>query len=564
MPDEDVHAAVHRLAEDYWETVLEASPTNATILGDHRYDDRIEDLSAAGDERLRRRWAALSDRLAAVDRASLAVEDRATCAQLDQELGDAIAFIDERLIELQSDHMTGYHVGQLISAALVSAPDPESAGKLVERLRQFPGVFEQAAQRFRDGVAAGRTPARVAVERSLNMVQGYLDSPLEGDAFIQIAGPEAWDGDARWRATLEETVRDTVRPAYRQLATVLSEELLPVARDDARAGLTWLPDGDELYATWIRHHTTLALTPAEIHQFGLAEVTEKLPREYAEVGGRLFGVTETAEVFFRLGDEELRYATGEEIMAAARTSLAAASAAAPRWFGRLPRSPCAIEPVPDFLAADSPVAYYVPPAPDGSRTGTYFVNTANPHDKARYDGASIAYHEAIPGHHLQLTIASELTTLPRFRRFSFANAAYCEGWGLYSERLAEEMGLYRDDLDRIGMLGADSLRSCRLVVDTGLHALGWSRQRAIEFMAANTPMTTAEVVIEIDRYIAMPAQALSYKVGQREMFALRSAAQAALGEGFDIRQFHDAVLGSGSVGLPVLREVVEDWIARRG
>jgi uncharacterized protein (DUF885 family) len=559
MPDKHVHA----LAEDYWETLLEANPTTATILGDHRHDDRIEDLSAEGEQQLRTTWAELSQRLAVIDRSGLDVEDRATCSQLAQELGDAIAAIDERLVELQSDQMTGYHVGLLISASLVSAPDPESAWKLVERLRQIPRAFEQAGQRFRDGVAAGRTPARVCIDRSLNMIEGYLASPLTADVFAQLKGPPEWEGEARWRSALHEAVRDAVRPAYQAMAGILRDHLLPVARDDERCGLGWLDDGEAMYATWVRHHTSLDITPAEVHRFGLSEVTDKLPGEYAAVAGRLFGITEPAEVFVRLRDDKsLRYQAPEEIMAAARASLAAASSAMVDWFGRLPQSACAIEAVPDFLAPDSPGAYYVPPAPDGSRTGTYFVNTHNPEEKARYEAASIGFHEAIPGHHLQLTIASELTSLPRFRRFSLVNAAYCEGWGLYSERLADEMGLYPGDLDRLGMLSADSLRSCRLVVDSGLHAMGWSRERAIEFMSAHTPMSRDEIMVEVDRYVAMPGQALAYKVGQREIFRLRDAARSALGAGFDIKDFHDSVLGSGSVGLPVLREVVEEWILK--
>jgi uncharacterized protein (DUF885 family) len=346
------------------------------------------------------------------------------------------------------------------------------------------------------------------------------------------------------------------------MAAVLRDQLLPVARDDDHCGLSWLDDGEAIYATLMRHHTTIDITADEVHRYGMAEVTTKLPGEYAAVGARLFGLPDAAQVFDRLrGDAALRFETPEEIMVAARAILASASAAMPAWFGRLPQTQCAIEAVPDFLAADTPGAYYMPPAPDGSRPGTYFVNTGQPEEKSRYEAASVGFHEAIPGHHLQLTIASELSELPRFRRFSYANAAYCEGWGLYAERLAEEMGLYPGDLDRIGMLSADSLRSCRLVVDSGMHALGWSRRQAIDFMAAHTPMSPREVAVEVDRYIAMPGQALAYKVGQREIFRLRDAGRAALGTKFDIKGFHDAVLGSGSVGLGVLREVVEDWIA---
>ncbi len=413
-------------------------------------------------------------------------------------------------------------------------------------------------------MAAGRTPARVCIERSLNVIEGYLASPLEKDPFARLKGPEDWPEEAPWRRALTQVVGDEVRPAYQRLAGVLRQQLLPVARDDEHCGLGSLSDGAQIYATLMRHHTSLDITAQEVHRYGMDEVTAKLPGEYAAVGGRLFGLHDPAAIFERLRhDDSLRYATAEEIMASAQAIVETAWRAMPAWFGRLPKSPCVIEPVPDFLAADSPGAYYVPPAPDGSRTGTYFVNTHRPEDKARYEAASVGFHEAIPGHHLQLTIASELNDLPRFRRFSLVNAAYCEGWGLYSERLADEMGLYPGDLDRIGMLSADSLRSCRLVVDTGLHAMGWSRDRAITFMVEHTPMSRPEVEVEIDRYIAMPAQALAYKVGQREIFRLRAAAQAALGSSFDLKGFHDTVLGSGSVGLLVLRDVVEDWIAAR-
>ncbi|MDQ4070009.1 MAG: DUF885 domain-containing protein, partial [Actinomycetota bacterium] len=344
------------------------------------------------------------------------------------------------------------------------------------------------------------------------------------------------------------------------------DRLLPVARDDEHCGLSWLgDDGAQIYATLVAHHTTLDLAPEEIHRIGMEEVTEKLPAEYAEVGGRLFGVSDPAAVLERLRtDPALRYRSGEEILSDAREAFEAGKAAMGEWFGRLPQSDCVIAEVPAFLAADSPSAYYFPPAGDGSRGGTYYVNTHAPEDKARYETASIAFHEAIPGHHLQLAIATELTDVPRFRRFSLANTAYVEGWGLYSERLAEEMGLYRSDLERIGMLAADSIRACRLVVDTGLHALGWSRQQAIDFMAAHTPVSVDEVTIEVDRYIGMPAQALAYKLGQREIFRLREWAKDRLGQGFDIRGFHDAVLTSGAVRLPTLGGLTGRWVAGVG
>jgi len=250
-------------------------------------------------------------------------------------------------------------------------------------------------------------------------------------------------------------------------------------------------------------------------------------------------------------------------MTDAADALERAKAAIGDWFGRLPVTDCAIAEVPEYLAADAPPAYYFPPAGDGSRPGTYYVNTHNPADKSRTEAESIGYHEAIPGHHLQLAIAAELTDLPSFQRFGFGNTAYVEGWALYTERLADEMGLYGGDLDRIGMLTADAWRAGRLVVDTGLHALGWTRRQAIDFLVQHTPLEESEVAVEIDRYIGMPGQALAYKAGQRELFRLRAQAEERLGDRFDIKGFHDAVLAHGAVTLPILGDLVDEWVAAR-
>jgi uncharacterized protein (DUF885 family) len=374
-------------------------------------------------------------------------------------------------------------------------------------------------------------------------------------------GPEGWDGTDAWRAELADIVESDIRPALRRYRQVLADELAPAARPDDKAGLCWLDDGAELYATLVRQHTSLDLDPEAIHAIGMEEVTERLPGEYAEVGGRLFGTTDVAEIFDRLRtDPELLYANGEEIMDDARRCLAAAKAEMGKWFGRLPVADCEIQPVPEFLAPSSPAAYYFPPAADGSRPGGYFVNVHQPETKNRFETASVAYHEAIPGHHLQLAISTELDDLPAFRKFSWSHTAYVEGWALYTERLADEMGLYATDLDRLGMLAGDSWRACRLVVDTGLHAMGWSRQQAIDFMVANAPVGLDEIAVEVDRYVAIPGQALAYKVGQREITRLRADAEARLGDRFDIRGFHDAVLSGAAVSLPVLAGIVEEWV----
>ena len=336
MPDDDLRA----LAEEYWDTLLEANPTAASLLGDHRFDDRIEDHSPAADADLRGRWQSILDRMASIDRSRLDVDDGVTAGQLAAELGDAIAAIDIRLVELRSDQMTGFHVDLLQSQPVTSVPDPDAAGRIVERFRQVPHALDQVAQRFVEGAGAGRTPPAICVSRSINVIEGYLSSPLDGDVFATLAGPADWDGEDGWRATLRQVSEDVIRPAYRRFADRLRTELLPVGRDDEHCGLSWLSDGPELYATLIAHHTSLDLAPEEIHAIGLEEVTGTLPAQYADIGGRLFGTTDPAAVLERLRtDPSLRYVAGDEIRADARRALESASSAMAGWFGRLPEAP---------------------------------------------------------------------------------------------------------------------------------------------------------------------------------------------------------------------------------
>jgi uncharacterized protein (DUF885 family) len=554
-----VTETIRSIADEYWEAKLEASPLFASFLGDHRYDDRADDLSAEEERRLRSVWVRLRERAAAVN----GELDETDCASRDllvQELDDAVRAIDLRLAELTSDQMQGIHADLLITAAQLRAPEPEHAAMALERARQFGRMLDQASERYREGLAAGRTPAHINVERSINQVDGYLASPLESDPFANLAGPEGWDDLEAWRGRLTDIVRDDLRPAFARYRDALRDELLPAARPDDRPGLRWLDDGAELYQALIELHTGLPLKPDELHAIGIAEATEALPSEYAEVGGRAFATSDLAEIFERLLDDPgLRYDDADQIMAHATECLEAARAAMGDWFGILPEAVCVLKPVPEYLAPDAPAAYYSPPAPDGSRPGEYFVNLHEPTKRGRAETASIAYHEAIPGHHLQLAIASERTDLPAFRRLSWGHTAFVEGWALYTERLADEMGLYQNDLDRLGMLASDSWRACRLVVDTGLHAMGWTRQQAIDFMNAHAPVSRKEIVVEVDRYIGMPGQALAYKVGQREILRLRDAARTSLGSAFDMKAFHDTVLGAATVSLPVLRDRVGRW-----
>jgi uncharacterized protein (DUF885 family) len=554
-------ADLRAVADEYWEAKLEASPLYASFLGDHRYDDRADDLSVGAENRLRARWAELRDRVNAVPGESLDDGDRVTRDLLAEELADSIRSIDHRLIELASDQMQGAHAELLVLAGQLRAPEPEHARMALARISELARMLDQAAERYVAGVRGGRTPAQINVARSLNQIASYLDSSMTTDPFINVAGPEDWEYAESWRAQMSDAVRDVLRPAFGRYRDEFTAHLQPVARPDDRPGLCHITGGDELYQVLIELHTSLPLNAAELHEIGREEATSKLPAEFAEIGNHAFGTADLGQIFDKLkNDPDLRYRDGDAIVAHAQRCLDLASGAMGDWFGILPKAPCVLTPVPDYLAADLPPAYYMPPAPDGSRPGEYAVNLHQPTERGQYSTAAIAYHEAIPGHHLQLAIATERTDLPSFRRMTAGHTAFVEGWALYTERLADEMGLYESPLDRLGMVASDGWRACRLVVDTGLHAMGWTRQQAIDFMVDNMPVDLDTITVEVDRYIGMPAQALAYKVGQREILRLRADAKSKLGERFDIKGFHGAVLGAATISLPVLRTRIDTWV----
>jgi uncharacterized protein (DUF885 family) len=335
-------------------------------------------------------------------------------------------------------------------------------------------------------------------------------------------------------------------------------EILPRARPNDDPGLGHVPGGVAGYRGLIRVHTSLDLEADRLHAIGIDEIA-RIDVELAELAGRVTGVPSRLEAIERLRtDPALSFATRDEVFDKAVSCLARATEAIPGWFGRLPQAPCEVVRMGSHEEEHSTIAYYREPAVDGSRPGQYFINTSEPATRPRYEAEALAYHEAVPGHHLQIAIGQELPGLPAFRRH-LGPTAYFEGWGLYTERLCDEMGLYSGDLDRIGVLSYDAWRASRLVVDTGMHALGWSRDRAIRFMLEHTALAPNNIANEVDRYIVMPAQALAYKVGQLELLRLRAEARSRLGGAFDIRGFHDAVLGSGALSLPILRGVVEGW-----
>ena len=414
--------------------------------------------------------------------------------------------------------------------------------------------------------AAGSRRASSPSDRPSRRCSSNSNSTLEQpDDELPLLAPVAvdhrdWPADERSAFVdgLRTAVRHVVRPAMERYRAVIRDEILPAARPDERPGLVHVPGGPDAYDKLIELHTSLVLRAEDIHAIGLEEVIGST-RISPSLGERVLGTSDLAVIRDRLrSDPAMHFATRDEVRRSAEESLKRAQAAVPGWFGVQPAADCVVVTMPEHEERHSTIAYYRQPAIDGSRPGQYLINTSAPETRPRYEAQALAYHEAIPGHHLQLAISQELTSLPDFRRHT-GPTAYVEGWGLYAERLSQEMGLYSGDIDLIGVLSFDAWRACRLVVDTGMHALGWTRAQAIDFMFGHTALARNNVENEIDRYIVGPGQALAYKIGQREILRLRSDAQRELGGRFDIRGFHDAVLGHGVVGLETLGEIVRDW-----
>ncbi|WP_016698126.1 DUF885 domain-containing protein [Actinoalloteichus spitiensis] len=549
-----------QLAEDLIAVMFDARPIDATLVGLRDRDDRLPDYGVAGDEDQRGRLQAILDRARALDPGSLDHGDRLNRDVVIYQASGLLDHLDARAVEYTiAGSFFSPAAELLVMIPRIGITEPAHAEGYLARLAGLPAVLEAITERHRAGVGAGLLPVRHLVEATVDFLDRYLADP-DDDPLRQPEPPADADVDlAGFRAERDRLVTETVRPAFHRYRDVLATEIVPSGRDMDHPGLCWLPGGDAIYAGLVRAHTTTSRTPEELHETGL-RLIEDLKREYTEIGSRVFGTGDVAEIFERLRtDPALLWSSGEEMVTEARAAIARAEKVAPAWFNRMPAESCAVEAVPESEAPGAPIAYYMSPALDGSRPGTYFVNTHRAEERARTTSEAVAFHEAVPGHHFQIALALELTDLPLLRRLAPFNA-YLEGWGLYTERLAEEMGLYSGDLDRLGMLTQDAMRAGRLVVDTGLHAKGWSRQQAIDYLRTNTAMSASEIESEVDRYITAPGQALSYMVGRLEIQRIRAAAEEALGDRFDIRAFHDTVLSDGPLPLEVLDRVVREWV----
>jgi len=547
---------VDDLAERFWEEILALNPTTATFYGDERYADQLEDPGPEGRARARDLMERTAAEAATIETEGLATEERITRDILWVIAELQIEEDDQALHELRVvDQMSGPQ--QLLPrlTQFQAVDTPARLEGFIARLHAYPAFMAANEQILRDGLGSGLTAPRIVAERTIAQIERMLEIPIES-AIVPSMVQGASEAD---RERIRDIVRDVVYPADHAFLETLQGEYLAATREDP--GLWSAPNGEQLYRTAIRSWTTLDLDALEVHQIGLDELAgiEAERREIARAAGFDDPTAYRASL---AADPTNVPATKDALVERAADDIARAMAIAPRFFGTLPKALCEVRPVDEFKEKDSPFAYYYPPAPDGSRPGIYYANGYDLPSRMFSSLATTTYHEAAPGHHFQICLEMENPHLNRFRRLGarMVGGAYVEGWGLYSERLADEMGLFRNEAERFGMLDGQAWRAARLVVDTGLHALRWPRQRSIDFLRS-VGLTETDAVIETDRYISWPGQALTYKIGQREIERLRRDLSARDGSAFDLRAFHDAVLGHGSLPLATLTRELPNWLA---
>jgi uncharacterized protein (DUF885 family) len=561
MTDTETAAAaadeLARLGEAYFATQHSYDPYNATLLGVDEFDGLSFDPSREASERAAEDLAAIGRQVSEIDPAGLSDAERVDQRVLTALVEGARADAEHSLWAANASAKSYVSRQGLIFQAVpaMTVGSPEAAERYLSRLSKIGATLDALGRRYLAEAADGRIPTAVGVDHSIRQLTGYLALPVADDALLK----PARDAEPAVQQAAAAHLTATIRPAMQRLAELLRRDLAPLARPDGRVGIREVPGGEAGYLASIARHTTTTLSPREIHAIGLAELDE-LAGLWSTIGQQALGESDFATITARMReDRALRFRTSEEIVAVAQDTLDRAEAARGACFERYDISGCVIEEINPIDADNSALAYYRPPSADGSRPGAHCLLTTDPGERYRYEYEALAFHESVPGHHLQLATAQTLD-IPRYRRhLDVELCAFNEGWGLYAERLADEIGLYSSPVARLGMLSFAALRACRLVVDTGMHHQGWSRQQAIDFMTSHTATTPANVRNEIDRYIAWPGQALAYVTGKREIVRLRERARDALGPQFDLRRFHHAVLRNGAIPLTLLDDEIERW-----
>jgi prolyl oligopeptidase len=550
-----------QLLDEAWEWRLQENPVFASRLGDRRNNDRWQDLSIAAIEQRQQQQRDFLRRLMAINASELVVSDRLNYDLFRRDLQDDIDGFQYKTYLMPINQRGG--VQTLDSTAeglrLETAEDYED---WLSRMSRVDEMLEQTMALQEEGRRSGYMPPKILMERipdqiSAQTVEDATDSPFYR-AFRTMPESMAAEDQQRLQEAAKLLIEQSLVPAYRKFGQYFNDTYLPASRDSI--GASELPDGAAFYEYRTRSFTTTRMTPDEIHRLGLTEVKRIRDEMQVIIDELEFDGNFQDFLQFLRTDPQFYYETPEELFDAYLAVSKRIDPELVKLFGVLPRIPYGLRPIPENIAPDTTTAYYSRPAADGSRAGFYYVNLYRPEVRPKYEMEVLTVHEAVPGHHLQIAIQMELENLPSFRRFS-GFTAFTEGWGLYSESLGYELGLYKDPYSRFGALTYDMWRAVRLVVDTGMHYKGWTRQQAIDFFKDNAAKTELDIINEIDRYIGWPGQALAYKIGQLKMMELRGKAEQMLGDDFDIRAFHDALLGGGALPLQLLETRMNRWLA---
>jgi len=555
--------ALRDLLNEQWEYTLRTSPEFASILGDRRYNDQVSDVSEAAvkaDLEMTRKYLR---RFEAISKIAFSEQEKLNRDLMVKNLRDSIEWAKFKTWQMPVNQMGGIHLGAAQLPSMLPLATVKDYDDYVVRLGKFPKTMDDTITNMRKGMAARLMPPKFLLEKVVEQANGIATTPAEQSPFSQPLEkmPESFTAEERERIrnAVLERVRTKVIPAYEKFAAFVRDEYAPKGRTEV--GVWALPDGKPRYAFMVKNQTTTDLTPEQIHDIGL--------REVARIEGDMLAIAKT------LGFNDLKsfnasletnpavkVTSGEQILAAYRKYTEQMYAKLPQLFGRLPKAQMEVVETPAFRAKNASGAEYNTGAPDGSRPGRVYVNTFEAEKRKTLSNESTAYHEGVPGHHMQLSIQQELTDLPPFRQQG-GETAFVEGWALYSERLGKEVGFYQDPYNDYGRLNDEMLRAIRLVVDTGLHSKKWTREDVVKYFRDHSAIDEVEIQAETDRYIVWPGQALAYKIGQLKILELRERAQRDLGAKFDIRAFHDEVLGAGALPMQLLDERIDAWIARQ-
>lgn len=554
---------LQKLFDEEWEYTLRESPTFASYLGDRRYNDRWPDLNLSTTLLRHAHRLELLQKLGAFDDSNLSPEDRLNFRLFQRQVQlDTEGFeFNWHLVPL--DHRHGIQDESSLGDALTfeSVKDYED---WIARLRSFPALMDQTIAVMRAGIAARMVQPQIVMRRLPAQIRRQIvEDPAESLYYkpLKKFRPEIPVAEReRLQREAQCAIREQLVPAYRKFLGFFEREYYPAC--SLEVGASRLPNGQAFYAYLARKHTTTNLTPLQIHNIGLAEV-KRIRMEMEGIKEKVGFQGTLAEFFDHLRTApQYRYTDANDLLTAYQAFSKRVDPLLPKLFRKLPRIPYGVEAIPEHMAPDTTTAYYRPPAADGSRAGTYFVNLYKPETRPKYEIAALSLHEAVPGHHLQIALATELEHVPEFRKRTHFTA-FIEGWGLYAESLGDELHLYDDPYSKMGQLTYEMWRAVRLVVDTGMHSKEWTRDQAIQYFKENAPKDDLDITNEIDRYIAWPGQALAYKIGELKIKELRARAQSKLGDKFDVRDFHDLILQNGAVPLDVLERIVDEWLMKK-